>query len=139
MISSSSAPWPLPEGNAFAHPPVEGAEIVLHLAKVGQQLPRQLQKLLETILQRRVVQQRNIPRQNAGDLRVDIAAAFLQFGDPHLRIGLAPLAHLPQQLEQVSRRDSVPTKARSVSPSSQARAFSVAGVRSKCGSSVPAG
>ena len=32
----------LPQGDAFAHPPVEGAEIVLHLAKIGEQLPRQL-------------------------------------------------------------------------------------------------
>lgn len=34
------------------------------------------------------------------DLRVDFAATFLQFGDPHLRIGLAPLAHLPEEFKQ---------------------------------------
>jgi hypothetical protein len=37
----------------------------------------------------------------------------------------------------VSKRDSVPTNGRSVSDSSQAMAFSVAGVRSNCASSVP--
>ena len=73
---------------------------MLHLAKVGQQLPRQLEKLLKPVLQAGVVQKRDISRQNAGDLRVDIVAALLQFGDSHLGIGLASLAHLPQQLEQ---------------------------------------
>lgn len=40
---------------------------------------------------------------------------------------------------RVSRRDSVPTKERSVRLETQVMAFSVAGVRSKCGSSVPCG
>jgi hypothetical protein len=39
----------------------------------------------------------------------------------------------------VSRRDSVPTKLRSLRLPSQDRARSVAGVRSKCGSSDPGG
>jgi hypothetical protein len=37
----------------------------------------------------------------------------------------------------VSRRDSVPTNGRSVSDTTQAMAFSVAGVKSNCASSVP--
>jgi hypothetical protein len=55
------------------------------------------------------------------------------------RVGLAALAHLRSRSNSVSRRDSVPTNWRSLSLRSQAIAFSVAGVRSNCASSVPGG
>jgi hypothetical protein len=73
---------------------------VLDLAKVGQQLARQLHELLEAILQRRVVEHRQVAREHARDLGVDLVAPALQFGDARLRVGLAAFAHLLEQLEQ---------------------------------------
>jgi hypothetical protein len=40
------------------------------------------------------------PEQHALDLGVDVVATALQFGDARLRVGLAALAHLLEQLEE---------------------------------------
>jgi hypothetical protein len=75
MISSSSAPLlPCPQRDLLAHAAVEQAEVVFHLAEIGQQLARQLLELLEAVLDRRVVQQRHVAGQHAGDLGVERVA-----------------------------------------------------------------
>ena len=90
----------VPQRDAFAHPPVQAAEVVFHLAEVGQQLARQRGELREALLQCGVAQQRHVAGAHALDLGVDDIAPALQFLYAHLGIGLAAFAHLAQQLEQ---------------------------------------
>ena len=125
----------LPERDALPYPAIEHPEVLLDLAKIRKELARELHELLKPILQRRVVEQRNVAGSRAFDLGVERDTTLFELGNAHLRIGFRAFAHLSQQLEQVSRRDSVPTKLRSASEASQAIAFSVAGVRSNRGSS----
>jgi hypothetical protein len=110
---------------------------VFHLAEVGQQLARQLLELLEAVLDRRVVQQRHVAGQHAGDLGVERVALLRNSSTRLMGSASVPALICSSSANSVSRRDSVPTKGRSVSDSSQAMAFSVAGVRSNCASSVP--
>jgi hypothetical protein len=63
----------------------------------------------------------------SGGLCAELPGAAVALGEPSL-ICL-------RSSNSVNRRDSVPTKLRSASVPSQAIAFSVAGIRSKCGSS----
>jgi hypothetical protein len=101
MISSSSAPLAaFPQRDLLAHLAVELAEVVLHLAEVGQQLARQLLELLEAVLDRRVVQQRHVAGQHAGDLGVERVALLAQVLDPLDGVGLGAGADLLQQREQ---------------------------------------
>src|SRR3569833_3272334 len=46
----------VPQGDAFAHTPVQLAKVMLHLAKVGEQLARALHELLKAVYERRVVE-----------------------------------------------------------------------------------
>ncbi len=62
---------------------------MLDLAKIGQQLPRGQHELLEAILQRRVVQQRQVAGADAGDLGIDLVPALLELRNAQLRVGLA--------------------------------------------------
>ena len=72
---------------------------MLHLAKIGQQLARQRHELLKTLLERRLVQQRNVACQHLRDFGIDFIAACLQFGNTGLRVGFAAFAHLLEQAE----------------------------------------
>src|SRR5690606_5481727 len=112
-----------PQRDLLPHLAVEPAEVVLHLPEVGQQLPRQLLELQEAVLDRRLVHERHVARQYAGDLGIELVALPAQLGS--------------SRVNSVSRRASVPTTGRSLSDNSRAMAFSVAGVRSNCASSVP--
>ena len=85
-----------PQRDLLAHLAVELAEVVLHLAEVGQQLARQLLELLEAVLDRRVVQQRHVARQHAGDLGIQLVALLAQILDPLDRVGLGARADLLQ-------------------------------------------
>ena len=90
----------VPQRDAFTHPPVEAAEVVLDLAEVGQQLARERRELGEALLHRGIAEQRHVAGLDPRDLGVDLGALAVQLGQPHLRVGLAALVHLAQQVEQ---------------------------------------
>ena len=91
---------PLPERDALPHPPIEHPEVVLHLPEIAKELACDLHELLETVLQRRVVEQREVAGLRALDLGVERGAALSKLRNSHLRVGFRALVHLPQQLEQ---------------------------------------
>ena len=100
-MSSSSSPFrTFPERDAFPYLSVQPPEVLLHLAKVGEEVARHLHELLEAVLERGVVEQREIAGAHAFDRGVDLVAPLAELGDARLRIRLGALAHLPQQLEQ---------------------------------------
>jgi hypothetical protein len=59
-----------------------------------------LLELLKAVLDRRVVQQRHVASQHAGDLGVERVALLAQVGEPLGRVGLGAGADLLQQREQ---------------------------------------
>ena len=61
---------------------------MLHLAKVGQQLPRELLEHLKAVLDRGVIEEAEVTRQHARDLRVEFVPLLLQVGGPFERIRL---------------------------------------------------
>ncbi len=89
-----------PQRDLLAHPAVQLAKVVLHLAEIGQQLARQLLELQEALADRRVVQQRCVTGQHAGDLGVERVASLPQLLDPLDGVGLGAGADLLQQREQ---------------------------------------
>jgi hypothetical protein len=91
---------PFPQRDALAHPPVQGAKVLLHLAKVGEQVPGQLLELQETVLHRHLVQQRHITTLNARNFSVDLGATPVELGEAGIGVGFAALAHLAQQRKQ---------------------------------------
>ena len=90
----------LPQRDALAHAAVELAEVVLDLAEVGEQLARALHELLEAVLDRGVVEQRDVAGEHARHLGVDLVALALQLGDAPRGVGFAALAHLLEQREE---------------------------------------
>ena len=101
MSSQQRTLGTVPQGDAFTHPPVQSAEILLDLAKIGEQIraPAAL-NCWKRSLSCGVIEQRNIACLRAGDLGIDVIASFLQLRDARLRIAFAALAHLLEQFEQ---------------------------------------
>ena len=89
-----------PQRDLLAHPPIQQAEVVLHLAKVGQQLARDLLELLEAVLDGRVVEQGHLARQRTLDLGVQFVALAAQLVHPLERIDLGAGADLFEQRKQ---------------------------------------
>ena len=92
----------VPQGDAFAHAPIQLAKVVFHFAKVGQQFTRTLHELLEAVFERGVVEQRHIADLNARHFGIDTVTLLLQVGHAFGGVGLAALADL---LEQVKQRE----------------------------------
>ena len=88
-----------PGGDAFAHLAIEVAEVLFHLAKIGQQAARAGVDFQEALAHSRIVHQRDFAGSNPGDLLVQRRLALFQFEDARLGIGLTALDHLSQQLE----------------------------------------
>ena len=99
-VFEERSPGALPERDALAHPAIERPEVLLDLAKVGEKLSCHLHELLEAILERGIVQQREVAGPHALDLGVDRVPSPMKLRDPRLRVGLGALAHLPEELEQ---------------------------------------
>mgnify|MGYP001042904265 CR=1 FL=1 len=90
---------PRPLGDLLAHPPVQRPEIVLHFAEIREEFPGKLDELLEPVPEGGSVQQGNVAPLNPGDLRVNVRPAPVELRYPRLRIGLASLRHLSEQLK----------------------------------------
>ena len=79
--------------------PVQLPEVLLHLAEVGQQLPRGRRELLVAVAHPGRVEHAEVAGLDPRDLVVQLLPAPGQLLDPRLRIGLGAEDDLPQQLE----------------------------------------
>ena len=75
-VLKQRSPGAFPERDALAHPAVERPEVLLDLAKVGEDLARHLHELLKAVLERGIVQQREITSPHVLDLGVDSQLAL---------------------------------------------------------------
>ena len=91
---------PSPERDAFAHLAIQGPEILLDLAEVGQQVARHLHELLEAVPNLGLVQHRQFPGLDPFDLGLNICLAPTQVGDALFGIGLGTGLDLFQKVYQ---------------------------------------
>jgi len=90
----------VPQSDALAHAAIERAKILLHLSKIGEQVARELCHLGKPLLDRSVVQQRDVAGLHARDLGIDLIAALVQLGEAYGRVRLAAFGQLLEQAEQ---------------------------------------
>ena len=89
----------VPAGDALAHVPVEGAEVGLDLAEVGEELGGHGGELLVAVALGGGVEDGDAALADLGDLGVDLGAAGLELGEPDSRVGLGAAGELAQELE----------------------------------------
>ena len=90
----------IPARDLLARRSVQGPEVLLHLAEVGQQLASGRGELLVPVADRGLVHNRDVARLDLCDLLVDLRPASLQLGEPDGWVLLRAVDDLPQQLHQ---------------------------------------
>ena len=89
----------VPAGDLLPELPVELAEVLLHLAEVGEQLPCGARELLVAVAHRSLVEHGQLARLDPGDLLVDGLPAGGAAPPAVPRVGLGAEDDLPQQVE----------------------------------------
>jgi hypothetical protein len=139
QLVQQRAPATRPGRDLFAHGPIEVAKALLKLAEVRQQRICRGRHLHEAIPHLRRIHDLEIAVAHALDFGRQLGLALSSSASRACGSTRVPSTIWRKSSNTVSRRDSVPTNCRCCSPASQARAFSLAGVRSKWGSSLPGG
>ena len=120
MICSSSAPLLPSTARCARARRSKLAEVVLDLAEVGEQLAC-AHELLEAVLDRGVVEQRDVAGEHARAISASISSLALQLGDAPRPGSVSLPSPICLSSAKVSRRDSVPTNgARSAAPARRA-------------------
>ena len=89
----------MPAGDLLPELTVELAEVLLHLAEVGEQLPCGARELLVAVAHRGLVKHGQLTGLDPGDLPVDGLPLAAQLGQPFRGIGLGAEDDLPQQFD----------------------------------------
>ena len=86
----------MPGGDLFTGGTIEATEVVLHFAKVRKQFPCRGGELLISVADTGILQQRDCPGLNLGDLDVEFIATAPEVGQPPLGVGVGAMNDLSQ-------------------------------------------